>query len=194
MSILSELISSNPMEKVSELDKEFINNIKDDLAYPLENHQVFIASMYDLIERTQQKIDDLKLYESYLSVKSSKAQEYEYEYFNKKCAIEDQLKKAFSTHPSYKNIDDSNFDVYAHNIKINFDLLKEYTHIMTQKIQEDFVHRQVRLSTSCEFSFGKPRQVWELDKSVLSGSKSSTEEQYQGKTKSMNNLLIIRYS
>lgn len=53
---ISNLLKNRSMEIVSEKDKEFVEYVEENLMYALENHQIFIASLYDLLDRTTEKL------------------------------------------------------------------------------------------------------------------------------------------
>lgn len=148
---ISNLLGVNPMAEVSAKDIEFIHSVKADLDYPLENHRVFINSVYDLLERTSQKIQDLKNYLSRMeSAKDeNERQSAEYDCFNISEAIKQDLDKHFL------------------QIKDEFELLKKYSDDILEQVKENFVNKQIGHSGSCEFSFGKPQDVACIDESNL---------------------------
>lgn len=103
---ISNLLRLDPLEEVSENTKDLITRIKDNLNFPLATHQVFIDSMYDLINRIELKVSQLREYREILEQKVDLKQKQvnEFNYYSKKIALQDEI------HDNYKSLY-SNFEL-----------------------------------------------------------------------------------
>lgn len=90
------------------------------LIFQLKDHQVFISSMHDLLDRVDEKISTLEFYHTKLSESwdTAKRQSNEYNYENNKIKLELEFNKNFSS------------------IKEDFALLTNLTKEVVELIQE----------------------------------------------------------
>uniref|UniRef100_A0A7S3J108 Uncharacterized protein n=1 Tax=Euplotes harpa TaxID=151035 RepID=A0A7S3J108_9SPIT len=137
------ILSNNPMEKISDRNKEFIENVNNELIYVLANHKVFIESLYDLVSRISERIELLKFYKEKVGddVDYEQRQSNDYNYFNDKVKLENEFAK--------------NFEV----ISENFEMFKRCSEEIMNNLYENYILKQIAHSDQCALSFENSKKA-----------------------------------
>jgi len=162
------LLTDNPMKEVSKKDAEFIQNIKQKMDFPLENHREFIRSVHDLLDRVVQKVRTLKAYQETLSdnINEDERQSKEYDFYNEWVKLENEIKKHFKS------------------LVENMTLTKKLTSQILKEVYVEFVLKQQLHSSDCEFSFGgKNRSNIDIEMKESNDSSKNTKIKNSKKAK-----------
>jgi hypothetical protein len=164
------------MQEVHDKDMQFIKEVKDNLEFPLENHQVLIDSMYLLLERVMDKIEKLKEYNAVLSqntVSIQKKLSNEYNFQNEVYKIESELDKNLST------------------LADNLDLVRRCSVDILNQVNEDFIMRQVHYAGECESSFRKSQVHANISDNPLDNSFMDEYEDHSFVTELTKTILNV---